>query len=576
MYTSKVIPKKKHLESVLFLIGSCGLFIIGFTDLHLRILNNTVASQAWENYIDGLDLLFVLYGAILLIFAAISFVYSLHQSTLTAQVIWHSKNAYITFSKEIVPSIQSCFNQKLETFWLLLALIIGSVISGYFLDQPMRYDESYTFLNFIDNGFSRLFYYPLPNNHVLYTILAKASTLVWGKSPVSIRLPAFLIEIFSILLLFCLCHRFNTSGILASISFAVFPFLILFSTNGRGYTLLIFFSLALTYVGTHSIDKKPSVTQALLLSIIAALGMFTMPSMLFPIAGILSWVTCILLMKGHPIRIILSEFVLPLFLMTILFTLILYTPVILISNGVETMIGNSTVQSQPWREFISTLFPHIQLTVGDFFRDIPAGVLSILIILWILGIFSLVQKHDWSTLLLLPLILLGSAIILFVQHRIPFTRTWIFIIPFILIYVDIGFTFVLKRFSYQIRKTIIIFCFAVGVIFAISLMSNNTITNYPDTGTFLEAQLVAKYLDSIMNTDDVVFARTPADWPTKFYLWYYNVEKQSLGKNIEPGETFFVVKKSRYSITDMTDKPVKKLLEVNDMALYQSLADDDK
>ena len=35
------------------------------------------------------------------------------------------------------------------------------------------------------------------------------------------------------------------------------------------------------------------------------------------------------------------------------------------------------------------------------------------------------------------------------------------------------------------------------------------------------------------------------------------------------GHTYIIVKKSRYSVNDMTDKSVVKLLDFNDLALYE-------
>ena len=56
----------------------------------------------------------------------------------------------------------------------------------------MRYDESVSFLIFVKETISRAFYYPVPNNHVLNTLLEKLSCAVVGTSPVAIRLPAFI------------------------------------------------------------------------------------------------------------------------------------------------------------------------------------------------------------------------------------------------------------------------------------------------------------------------------------------------------------------------------------------------
>ena len=109
-----------------------------------------------------------------------------------------------------------------------------------------------------------------------------------------------------------------------------------------------------------------------------------------------------------------------------------------------------------------------------------------------------------------------------------------------------------------------------AAIYGVFLISTNTIASYPDTGSFPEAPIVADYLKPIVDEDDRVYARPPADWPTFFYLWYYDVAESEAGKDVASGTAFLVVKKSRYSVHDMTQGPVIKLLELGDMQLYQA------
>jgi hypothetical protein len=75
-----------------------------------------------------------------------------------------------------------------------------------------------------------------------------------------------------------------------------------------------------------------------------------------------------------------------------------------------------------------------------------------------------------------------------------------------------------------------------------------------------------------MNSNDLVIEKNPTTNLTLFYLLYYDGnEHNNQNKNIEPRKTFFVVKKSRYSIKDLTGGPVIKLLDFGDMALYQAV-----
>ena len=190
------------------------------------------------------------------------------------------KSVLATWQKEIFSSIKSIFASRKDVIWLLLAMIIGVGIRGYFLSQPMRSDEASTFMNWVNNGFFSLFHYAVPNNHILHTLLVKASTLVWGVHPASIRLTALMAGIGLIPLTYCLCRLLNNSGIFASFTIAVFPYLISYSTNARGYSLLVLLTLALAFVVVQ-FTNKPSVQGVILISILASLGMLTIPTMLF-------------------------------------------------------------------------------------------------------------------------------------------------------------------------------------------------------------------------------------------------------------------------------------------------------
>jgi 4-amino-4-deoxy-L-arabinose transferase-like glycosyltransferase len=454
--------------------------------------------------------------------------------------------------------------------WLTAIFAVGLVIRGYFLAQPMRYDESFTFLNYVNHS-GHLFLYKLPNNHVLHTVFAKLSTLLWGSHPVSIRFPAFLFGIASVPLTFCFCRKLihERSGFLASIGMAVLPYMVLYSTNARGYSLLVFLTLALAFVGMH-VAERPSPQGWALTSLIAALGMMTMPSMLFPIAGLYLWFACLLFLNGRTVTGILREFIIPCTIMTFAFTLILYIPSMVASGGVKPIIANPHMQSLQWNDFFHRIYPHVRTVFSRFSRDVPCSVLFIGVILLVAGLFRGLRKRDWPPLLLLPSVLLGSGVFFLIKHSIPKAGTWIYLIPFTLVLADSGVTYLVEMLPRSLRFLLPLLLFSIGLSYALSLMSRDAIAKYQDTGHFPEAPSVAEYLKPVMSRGDIVHSRTPADFPMRFYLRYFGMGKKQ-ATNPKVGKEFFVVKKSRYTIDDLTDKPVIKLLDFDDAALYQLL-----
>ena len=130
---------------------------------------------------------------------------------------------------------------KINESLLVTGLVfIGLSLRIFHLDQPIRLDKSATFLNYVNKGWGQVFNYTAPNNHVLNTILIKLTTTLWGGHPFVIRLPALLFGTASIPLIYFVCKKLGGGGYLAALIIAVHPYCILFSTNARGYSAIVF------------------------------------------------------------------------------------------------------------------------------------------------------------------------------------------------------------------------------------------------------------------------------------------------------------------------------------------------
>lgn len=513
----------------------------------------------------------------------LSSIFSLEGTGLVVEYKRYSREIILSLRKIISPLTRHCLFSGHQGIWLIFVMSTGIAIRGYFLAQPMRYDEAFTFLSFVNRDFLYLFFYPLPNNHVLHTILVKISTLMFGAHPAIIRLPAFVAGIGLIPLVFCFCRKMQLSGFFASLAVSIFPYLVSYSTNARGYSLLVLLTVILAVLGAETI-KQPSAVITILFSFIASLGMLTMPSMLFPIAGMFCWIVCLLLLRGGNVRSILFRFAVPCSVLTLILTILFYTPVIVVSNGIKSIVANRFVQSQQLDEFFNQLYSHFYETLKHFFGDIPRVIVFSCVMLVIIGIYASVKKQNWPLLLILPSLIFSSAILFFIQHRIPFPRTWIFFIPFILVLADSGFTYILEKVSPGMGSIVKVTTFIMGILVAASLISKDAdrdaITNYPDAGYFQEAPIAAKYLKPIMTNNDTIYVRNPANWPMYFCLWYYGVPYKVARRNAENksvlGREFFVVKKNNYTIDEMTDKSVVKLFNFENLAIYQSVRLEEK
>ena len=182
--------------------------------------------------------------------------------------------------------------------WIVLLIGIAAVVGLCLLGQPVRYDEAFTYLTFIEPGGSYLFYYPLPNNHVLYTLLASASSFFFGSSPVSLRWPALAFSLAAVVLAFRVGRMASgkNGGYLAASGVALCPILVSYSVLARGYSLQILLVLAMLAV-VFDDARFPWKTKPVVLALLAAAALFVMPSAAYMVGGIALWAAALRVRK---------------------------------------------------------------------------------------------------------------------------------------------------------------------------------------------------------------------------------------------------------------------------------------
>lgn len=451
--------------------------------------------------------------------------------------------------------------------------LLGILLRLYFIPQPMRGDEAYTFLTYVNgDNWRDLFSYDVPNNHVLNTLLIRLSVMLFGAHPITIRIPAFLAGILGILLAWKLARVLQPdsrwSGLLAAAGMAVHPYLLLYATNARGYTLMVLLTLGMALLGVRFI--RQTVLQPILLGLLAALNLYAMPSAALAVGGVFTWLGLVQLKNGF--RRTLLGFVLPVLISTILFSAILYAPVVWVNGGIQPIIANKFVQPQTWPQFLGSFLPQLGLSFAELSRDIPWGMIALLGLLTMLGLAR-------QPLLGLGL-LLGAGAVLLIQHTNPYPRSWIYLLPFALVLADVGLSVALsllkfpksgikekRSFSFMPDFGFYSFMIVLTGFYAGWLALNNTITRYPDTSAFPEAPIAVKYLRGNLREGDAIRILNTADWSVYFYFWYEGIPyPQTREKDAQ--RVFYVVKKSRYSVSDMTNNPVTLVLEEGDLALY--------
>lgn len=544
--------------------------LLNWVYLHLGLPKWVYDSGLWNERIMVIRFVISCYGIILAATTCASYLLIRFRDTTVFAYCVHGLQSV---AKEIHNTLKWLWvKSEMKNAALCLAMLsaVGLAIRCFYLAQPMQYDEAYTFLYFVDENILFLFWYPLPNNHVLHTLLVRISVDLFGAHPVAIRLPAMLAGVCVIPVTYCFSRLISgnrKNGLLACAMVAVFPYIIFYDTMARGYSLLVLLSLSLAILGFRLIER-PSLRVCFLLSLVIALGFFVMPSFLFPAVGLLFWILVMLLMQGRGLSWILLRVLLPCSAMAFGLTGLFYTPTIVIS-GFNVLFNNRYVKGLPWSDFLNNLPSHIFFTANQFSRDIPTVIIVCAFLLFAIGVYSLVRKKRWNSLALLPCIVLGGVLVLFLKHAIPYDRTWIYLLPFIFVFMDAGFADISFIQDHTISIKIILILLTGGI--AVLFMNHAVIDSYPDGGRFPEAPTIVRSLSNEMNLGDEIDFQDFYDTPVYFYMREQHVPHvRRRTDNVITPQKFSIVRKGSYSLEALDARHGRKLLEIGDIELYVS------
>lgn len=404
---------------------------------------------------------------------------------------------------------------------LIAIVVIGALLRGYYLTQPMRYDESVTYLYFASQSWTTVVSsYTYPNNHVFHSLLVKAFATVLGDDPWVLRLPAFIAGVAMIPATYAVGRRLfgSDAALIGAALVSASGALAFYSTNARGYTMICLASLLLANA-LLTLRERSSMAQWSVVVVVTALGMWTVPVMLYPAGGLALWFVLSALREdtSQP-RSDLARLVLAGLAATIL-TVLLYSP-ILAKDGLAPLTGNSFVRASAWWVF----FREISLSIKPTFAASTMGypiVISVLIA--ICAVVGLVEERKTSGL---RVSMAGSmyvwcGLVLLVTHRTPFFRVWLFLVAPVALLAGHGMMRIGSRLP-AIPRRVTAYDGGLAVTLAIALalvvMLTHGVDRSRDTGTLRDAKQITKGLSGSLRPGDRVFAPIPSNAPLAFYF----------------------------------------------------------
>jgi hypothetical protein len=570
----------RWLEPLLLSASALALLVAGGILLRHRLPAPPSAVGARELWARTVGLVLLAYGigVAVLTSSAVAAIQR-RAPSLATQSAWLLRSV-VHESRDLLRGFGESVGSRRAALGISIITAAGLALRARFLSQPMRYDEAYTFLNYVNVDARHLFAYTMPNNHVFHTLLVWLSTTLLGGHAASIRLPALLAGVMAIPSLFYLARGLGErrGGFLAAALAAVFPYLVLYDTMARGYSLVVLLSLVLGLIGMRLV-QRPSVPLCFLMSLAGALGTLTMPSFLFVLAGMYLWLAALMLINTRSPSHLLRAFAFPCVGMTVMMIAVFYTPTIVASNGIRAIAGNRFVISLPWAEFAPRAREHFPATLTEMLHGIPVPAVALLTVLVLLGILQSLRKRMWDLLLMLPSLTVGAVAVLLLTRAVPFTRTWIYLIPFVLILADTGFSWVTGFVRPSARRWLHVSGVALVCYFAVSLATRDALPSRLDAGDFPEARAVAQFLSTQVSQGDRVEAKCPANAPLQFYLWQMRVparisrmgrptRRGSLGD--QASKTFFVVKAGSYWFDKIAELGAPRIFKIGNAEVYVS------
>ena len=469
---------------------------------------------------------------------------------------------WLTMREESVAALRGVATWE----WALLAAATATAIVLRLrdLDQPIRYDEAATWLDYASKPVAyALSDYRFPNNHLFHTLLVHLAALLFGDSPMVLRLPAFIAGVLLVPLTWAAaraaCSR--AAAPIAAMLAATSASLVLYSTNARGYTIVCCLTLAIAILATRQ-RWRDDAAGWLAIAVLAAIGAWTIPIMLFPLLGVALWLWAearggAAVIDGRTMRARIGWTGAAMAALTA----VLYLPVIA-RSGIALVIGNRFVRPQSRASFFAAL-PGFY---GDLWADWTRGWPAWLALLVALGVLASLfargaRRHRIS---IFGAMLVAATLLLIVNGRIPYLRVWLFLLPLFLVAGAGGLAWLGERVALALRlrvgspvraAALLAACALIGAGGAFGLARSEVVRRAEDTGTLRDGAAIAALLGRESGARDHVIATAPADVPLAYHLRRLRLARDPLRATPDSAPRLWVV------VSDAAAQHLSQLLD---------------
>lgn len=330
---------------------------------------------------------------------------------------------------------------------LAATCLLALLLRLWQLNASLWYDEVLTLTDFVRLPLKGIVTsYSSLNNHVFFSLQAHLSTAIFGESAWALRLPAVLLGVATVPVLFALIRQIGAPTVwahIAALLLAINYHHIWFSQNARGYSGLIFWCLLATMAFVAG-GRRRAAGPWLWFSLAAALAIYTHLSASFYLASLggiylLLWPQARRRPTAHTVG---YGSMLPLICVpvTLLIVGALYAPMvpqmIAVFSKVATPTAEATLEAVPvWRNPLWTL----QEILRSAPLPLPLTLAILPVLLMILGMgFAAIWRLNRAVALALPVSILLTMLALVAGGMRLWPRYFLIELPFLLLLATAG------------------------------------------------------------------------------------------------------------------------------------------
>ncbi|MFL5617732.1 MAG: glycosyltransferase family 39 protein [Gemmatimonadaceae bacterium] len=357
------------------------------------------------------------------------------------------------------------------------------------------------------------------------------------------RLPAFVAGMLIVLAVYLLARRFTdrSTSLLAMALAAVWPALVLYSTNARGYSIIVLAFLVLLMLGDAAIERD-SWWPWLIIAVVTALGMYTVPVMLYPAGAAMLWTLAEAARRGgtgaaHSLVPRMAAAVALAAVLTVMANL----PVV-VHAGLAALVTNKYVTPLSPAQFVDALPLFASDLLATNALGLPRLLLAALVPLAVAGVVAPAPAQIRRRSLAV-VTLLWSAALIIVMRRPPPGRVLLFVVPLACMYVASGTRVVLALLARARDQRLAMNVLACAVVISLAAHTAlaRTVFRAPETGTLVDAPQIADYLLANLRPGDRIAVQAPSGPSLDYYLVRKGGRPMTQDRSAGLGRVFVVV-----------------------------------